>query len=262
MSPSSSPSTPTDFTGRVVAISGAAGGIGSEAVRQFAAAGATVVALDINHEALEASIRGAHGSPGSAFGFVCDLTDGSAVQRTVSEIESVHGPIDVLYNNAGGSSLEDGPVHELPAAELERALAIDVLGTVNLSRAVLQGMVTRKRGAVVHTTSCVAMIGFPGCDAYTMAKGAIVSLTRSMAAEYAQFGIRVNAIAPGLTLTDRLKHFIEVSPVIAARAKRHLLGVCEARDVVNAALYLASDSAARVTGIVLPVDSGLTTTTE
>jgi NAD(P)-dependent dehydrogenase (short-subunit alcohol dehydrogenase family) len=177
-----------------------------------------------------------------------------AVARTVSEF----GSLNVLCNVAGGSTPQDGPVTDVAEAEFWRAIRIDLFGTFLCCRHGLPELARAGGGSVINMASIVAQMGIGGRDAYSAAKGGIVSLTRSMATEYAPQAIRVNAIAPGVTLTPRIKAFIESGAVAGALNDRHLLGLVEPVSVAHLAVYLASDESRQITGQILAVDSGAT----
>ncbi len=150
-------------------------------------------------------------------------------------------------------------MHELEEWVWDKTLAVTLKGVYLCSRFVLPGMMARKRGAIINTTSVAAQLAEPGCDAYTAAKGAIISLTRSMATEYAPCNIRVNAISPGYIITECQKPWYDNDPAARARADSfHLTRVGRPEDIAEMALYLASERAAFITGAVMNVDGGFT----
>jgi NAD(P)-dependent dehydrogenase (short-subunit alcohol dehydrogenase family) len=135
---------------------------------------------------------------------------------------------------------------------------VDLYGTFLCCKYGIPELIKAGGGAVINTTSVVAMAGIKGRDAYTAAKGGVLALTRSMAVGYAKHKIRVNAIAPGATLTERVKKFIADDPRMGDMSDRHLLGMGEPEDIARMALFLASDEARVITGAIFPVDSGWT----
>jgi NAD(P)-dependent dehydrogenase (short-subunit alcohol dehydrogenase family) len=169
-----------------------------------------------------------------------------------------YGRLDVLCNNAGGSSSRDGPVTSVDLDEFWRAIKLNLLGTWLGCRFGIPEIVKAGGGAVVNMSSVGAVMGLPGRDAYTASKGAVNALTRSMAVEFAPHKVRVNAIAPSRTQTERLKQLHAIGHTSRALDTRHLLGWAEPLDVAHAALYLASDASRVTTGQVLRVDSGIT----
>ena len=163
------------------------------------------------------------------------------------------GRVDVLYNNAGGATARDGKVTELPFDEFWRTIGVDLFGTFLGCRFVIPHMAAQGGGSIINTTSIRAMVGTAGADAYTSAKGGVLTLTKALALQWADQGIRVNAIAPGVVLSDRVKALLsEDDPILG----KSLLGPSEPLDVAQMALYLASDASRRVTGAILPMDSG------
>jgi NAD(P)-dependent dehydrogenase (short-subunit alcohol dehydrogenase family) len=154
--------------------------------------------------------------------------------------------------------MQDGPVTEAPEEEFWRVIKLDLFGTFLCSKIGIPEIIKAGGGSVINMSSNVALMALPGRDCYTAAKGAIASMTRSMAAEYAPYKIRVNAIAPSVTLSDRVKRLLEQSPEIAKISESHLLGLGLPIHIADMAVYLASDESEITTGQVLSVDSGAT----
>jgi NAD(P)-dependent dehydrogenase (short-subunit alcohol dehydrogenase family) len=154
--------------------------------------------------------------------------------------------------------MQDGPVTEAPEEEFWRVINLDLFGTFLCSKIGIPEIIKAGGGSVINMSSNVALMALPGRDCYTAAKGAIASMTRSMAAEYAPYKIRVNAIAPSVTLSDRVKRLLQQSPEIEKIAESHLLGLGLPIHIANMAVYLASDESEITTGQVLSVDSGAT----
>lgn len=246
------------FDGQVVLITGAASGIGQATARMFAREGAFVKVLDVQDVSGEATVEGIVREGGTAAYHHADVTDEAAVEAVVTQIADDHGRIDVLFNNAGGSTVNDGDVYELDLKEFWRCVSLDLAGTVIVSKKVLPHMIAAKRGSIVHATSIGAMIGIAHVSGYTAAKGGVSALTRSMAVEYASYGIRVNAVAPGVTLSDRVRKLTSIRGDEQERASRALLGFNEPDDIAHAVLFLASEAARRITGVILPIDGGST----
>lgn len=251
------------LTGKVAFITGGGGGIGRATAVRFAEEGAKVVVADIDTVAGEASAdaarRQAANSGGDAYFVRCDVTEKTSVEAAMAETVTRFGKLDILHNNAGGAQPADGPVTEAPDEEFWRAIKLDLYGTFLCSKIGIPHLIKAGGGAVINMSSIVALMALPGRDCYTMAKGGIASLTRSMAVEYAAHKIRVNAIAPSVTLTDRVKKMLDGSGNATERiAASHLLGLGQPIHIADMAVYLASDEAAITTGQVIPVDSGAT----
>ena len=251
------------LAGKVAFITGGGGGIGRATAERFAEEGAKVVIADIDTAAGEAAAASARGRASNAGGdayFVrCDVTDKVSVAAAMAETVARFGKLDVLHNNAGGAQPTDGSVTEAPEEEFWRAIKLDLFGTFLCSKVGIPHIIEAGGGSIINMSSIVALMALPGRDCYTMAKGGIASLTRSMAVEYAPHKIRVNAIAPSVTLTDRVKKMLDGSGNATERiAASHLRGLGQPIHIANMAVYLASDEAAITTGQVLPVDSGAT----
>ncbi|MDA9296073.1 SDR family oxidoreductase, partial [Burkholderiales bacterium] len=187
-----------------------------------------------------------------------DVSDEKSVRNVIDQTVQKYGKLNILHNNAGGSTLDDGPVTTAPIEEFWRCIKLDLFGTFLCSKFGIPEIIRAGGGSVINMTSNVALMALPGRDCYTAAKGGVASMTRSMAAEYASEKIRVNAIAPSTTLSDRVKKLLEASPEIKAVSETHLLGLGLPIHIAEMAVYLASDESAITTGQVLPVDSGVT----
>ncbi len=243
---------------KVALITGAGGGIGRVTAELFAREGARVVIAEYDAASGREAAQAIGAAGGEALFVHTDVTEEASVKAAVAAAVARFGALHVLYNNAGGSTLHDGPLTEAPIDEFWRAIKLDLLGTWLASRHAIPEIVKAGGGAVVNAASVVALMGWPGKDAYTASKGAIAALTRSMAVEFAPHKVRVNAVAPCVTRTPRVLAQLAASETTQKLAARHLVDLAEPLDVANAALYLASDDSARTTGHILTVDSGLT----
>jgi NAD(P)-dependent dehydrogenase (short-subunit alcohol dehydrogenase family) len=239
--------------GKVAFITGSGSGIGRAAAVLFARESARVGVADISRAGSEETVRMASEAGGDAVYVETDVTDPISVERAIKSVADRWGGLDVLYNNAGGSTVQDGRVTEVSIEEWWRAQRLDLFGTFLYCRFGIPELIRAGGGSVINTTSVVALRGSVGRDAYTAAKGGVVSLTRSLAVEYAKHHIRVNALAPGPTLTERVKKVLAGDQ---RTDEKHLLGMGEPDDVAQAALLLASDESRRITGTIVPVDSG------
>jgi NAD(P)-dependent dehydrogenase (short-subunit alcohol dehydrogenase family) len=251
------------LTGKVAFITGGGGGIGRATAERFAEEGAKVVIADIDassgQESAASARKHAANTGGDACFVRCDVTDTSNVTAAMAETVARFGKLDILHNNAGGAQPADGPVTEVADEEFWRAIKLDLYGTFLCSKVGIPHIIKAGGGSIINMSSIVALMALPGRDCYTMAKGGIAALTRSMAVEYAPHKIRVNAIAPSVTLTDRVKKMLDGSGNATERiAASHLLGLGQPIHIANMAVYLASDESAITTGQVLPVDSGAT----
>lgn len=244
--------------GKVVIITGGAAGIGLTSVREFARAGARVIVADLSEEGCARGVAAATEVGGQAVGVPTDVSDRESVGGLITASVEAFGRIDALYNNAGGPPRKDGDITELEDEDWHAAFAVDLFGSINCARAVIPVLTEGGGGSIINTTSCVALRGVAGRDGYVAAKGAIIALTRSMAAEFADRYITVNAIAPGATKSERVVEILQHDKRTMAVAERHVLGLVEPEDIAAAAMFLASDGARRMTGQIISVDSGAT----
>ena len=247
--------------GKVALITGAGAGIGRQAALLFAREGAKVAVADFAEEPGRSTVAEIERHGGHAVFCHTDVTSEASVQAAVAATVHRFGRLDIMYNNAGGTNPKDGPVDTVDIAIFWETMRRDLFGTFLGCRFAIPEIIKAGGGSIINTASLVALIGKPAPSqvCYTAAKGAIVSMTRAMAVEYAPHKIRVNAIAPGLTMTERITARVKDGRFIPnVILDRHLLGTCEPEDIAEAALYLASDASRRLTGHTLPVDSGIT----
>lgn len=242
------------LAGKRAFITGGAAGIGRAAVRRFVAEGATVAFCDVNAEGGTAVAK----ETGAAF-YACDVSDEAAAEATMARATDALGGLEVLYCNAGGGGPRDGKVTEIPIDEFWRTIKVDLLGTFLFCRFGLPVIRDSGGGSVILTTSIRALIGTAGADAYTTAKGGTMALTRALALQWAP-DIRVNAVAPGAILTERVMGLMGGRPDDNPLVQRHLLGAGKPEDIADVALFLASDDSRLMTGAIIPVESGSSAT--
>ena len=241
--------------GKVAFITGAAAGIGRATAILFAREGARVAIADISSAAAEET---AHLAGHGAIAIHTDVSDEASISAAIRSTVEKFGRLDVLHNNAGGSTPQDNNVVDVPVEEFWRVIKLDLFGTFLGCRYGIPAIIRSGGGAVINMSSNMALMGVPGRDCYTAAKGGVAALTRSLAVEFAAQRVRVNAIAPSATMTERLKKLVQANPAVNKLAESHLLGAIEPADIANAALYLASEESRAMTGQIMSVDSGVT----
>lgn len=238
------------LTGKVTLITGATAGIGMATARLFAERGAKLLLTGRNAEAGEAL---AH-ELGAKF-LPTDVTDKDAPAKLIDWAEQTHGRLDVLVNNAG--ILFQGDSQTCSDEQWDLTLAVNVTAVFRLSRAAVDVMARQEGGAIVNVASDWGLVAATQAVAYGTSKGAIVQLTRSMAADHARQGIRINAVCPGDTDTAMLRHEAASEARLLEMAEAIPLGrLGQPRDVAAAIAFLASDDASFITGAMLPVDGG------
>jgi NAD(P)-dependent dehydrogenase (short-subunit alcohol dehydrogenase family) len=240
---------------KIAFITGAGSGIGRATAVLFAGEGAKVAIAELDAASGEET---AHLAGHGAIAIPTDVTEPDSLERAIRAAVDHFGRLDILHNNAGGSTARDGTAVDAPLDEFWRAIKLDLYGTFLGCRFGIPELVKAGGGSVINMSSNVALMGVPGRDCYTAAKGGIAAITRSLAVAYAPQKVRVNAIAPSATMTERVKRLVAGNAALTKLADSHLLGLIEPEDIAHMALYLASDESRLVTGQVLPVDSGVT----
>lgn len=245
-----------EFSNRVVAITGAAGGIGQELCRYFAEQGAAIAALDYSDAVLQLAdaLRAAGHTTETA---VVDIVDAAAVRAAFDRLAEQLGPIDVLINNAG---LSRNPSLDRTSPEgFHDDVDANLNGAFNCTHAVLPAMKARRSGSIVNIGSVNGMNAL-GDAAYSAGKAGMISLTKSLAMEFGRYNIRANIVCPGTVRTPLWNERISRNPDVLTQLTRwYPLGrVVEPIEVMRAVAFLASDAASAITGVVLPVDCGLT----
>jgi len=244
--------------GKVALITGAGTGIGRATAQAMAREGACVVVAELNAAAGEQTAQLVHQAGGRAISVVTDVTEPESMKAAVDRAVAEFGALHVLHNNAGGSTNIDSTVIDAPIEEFWRVIKLDLFGTFLGCRFGIPAIIASGGGSVINMSSNVALMGIPGRDCYTAAKGGVASMTRSMAVEFAPSKVRVNAIAPSATMTARVRALVAGNPALDKLAQSHLVGLIEPEDIANMAVFLASDESRVVTGHVYPVDSGVT----
>ena len=247
------------FAGRVVIVTGAASGIGRATTERLAAEGATVVAVDRDADGLATAAKAvAHaGTTGAGVTtLAADVGDAATAAEAVALATGRHGRLDALVNNAG--ILRFGHSHEVAAEDWDAMLRVNLTGTFQFCRAALPVMVAAGKGAIVNVASTAALFGHPWAAAYAASKGGVLALTRTLAVEYAQQGVRVNAVCPGSIDTPITGAFAVPDGADPKLVRRIMspVGASGPEPVAAAIAYLASDDAAHVIGADLRIDGG------
>jgi NAD(P)-dependent dehydrogenase (short-subunit alcohol dehydrogenase family) len=242
--------------GKVAIVTGAASGIGPAYAQGLAAEGAKVMVADV--EPGDATVRAIKEAGGEALSRICDVSDETQVTTLIRDTEKAFGGVHILVNNAAVFARYVAvPLDQISAADWERAFAVNVRGSYLCVKAALPVMRRQGYGKVINIASGTVFKGVPMMLHYVATKGAIIAMTRSMATELGGDGIRVNAIAPGLTSTEYLKGRNDIPGVLDNMAKtRAIARQEEPQDLVGACIFLASPDSDFVTGQTLVVDGG------
>jgi NAD(P)-dependent dehydrogenase (short-subunit alcohol dehydrogenase family) len=243
--------------GKVCVITGAGGGMGREAALLFSEEGAQVCVADVD---LDAATRTANEAR-DAFPFQVDVADEQSVTEMMAATKQHYGGIDVLYNNAGISPSDDGSVLETTEAAWDRVQAVNTKGVFLCCKHGIPYLLERGGGSVINVASFVAILGAATSQiSYTASKGAVLSMTRELAVQFARENVRVNALCPGPVETPLLLSIFGDDPAALERRRAHWPTgrLAKPREIVNGALFLASDESSYVTGSTFLVDGGLT----
>ncbi|MEK7388831.1 MAG: glucose 1-dehydrogenase [Elusimicrobiota bacterium] len=249
------------LAGKVCVITGAGSGMGAEATVRFSSEGAKVVACDLDVAAAKRAVEMAQAAGGKAIAVAMNVAKESEVREAVKVAVKTYGKIDCLYNNAGIFPSDDHSVTETEEAVWDKVFAVNVKGVYFMCKHGIPELLSSGGGSVINVASFVALVG---CsvpqDAYTASKGAVIALTKSLAVQFGPRGIRSNAICPGPIETPLLSAWLLKEPAEKAkRLNRIPMGrFGQAADIVNMALYLASDESRWTNGAAMVVDGGIT----
>lgn len=239
-----------ELDGLVAVVTGGASGIGAAVASRLRIAGATVAALDLQPESAPDGVEGVH----------CDVADEASVRGAVAHVIAAHGRLDILVNNAGIGA--QGTVETNDDDEWHRVWDINVVGLVRVTREALPHLRRSPAAAIVNTCSVAATAGLPQRALYSATKGAVLSLTRAMAADHLREGIRVNAVNPGTADTPWVGRLLDAAPDPAAEraaleARQPHGRLVAADEVAGAVAYLASPASGSTTGTAIAVDGGM-----
>jgi 2-hydroxycyclohexanecarboxyl-CoA dehydrogenase len=242
-------------TSRTALVTGAAGGIGGAIARHLAAAGFSVALCDLDGKS---AAEAAAALPGRHAGYAMDISDSVSVRQALAAVEGELGHVDVLVNNAGIDKIEK--FTESAEETWRKVIEVNYLGTVIVTRAILDGMLARGYGRIINISSDAGRVGSSGEVVYSGTKGAVISFGKALAREVATKGVTVNAVCPGPTDTPLLKQVSDRSQglfdAMAKAVPMKRIGTPD--DVAPAVVFFASDGAAFITGQTLSVSGGLT----
>ena len=251
-----------NLSGKVAVITGGGSGIGEAIASVFARQGAHVVALDLDEDAARRTIDTIRSAGGVADAFACDVSDAAQVRRAFDAVERACHRIDILVNNAGIAHV--GTIEQTSEDDFDRLYRVNVKGVFLCSQAALGSMVRQGGGVILNLASIVALVGVADRFAYSMSKGAVHTMTKSIAVDYVKQNIRCNCICPARVHTPFVDQFVALH--YAGREKEVLQQLADyqpmgrmgtAEEVANLALYLCSDEASFVTGQAYPIDGGV-----
>lgn len=245
-----------ELEGKVIFLTGGSDGIGFECFKAYAAAGAHVAIVAIDQDQIERALAEV---PGNHLGIFCNVADATAVMHAISKTIEKYGKIDAIHNNAGIAGASK-MLHETSEEEWDALMNVNLRGIFNTIKHGFEALSSSK-GCILNTSSMVGEIGQSFHAAYTATKGGVNALTKSMALDYAPFGIRVNAVSPAGVWTPMLRSWSQSQQDPAAMESYlnniHALGYCPNGDVIaDACVFLLSEKARFITGCILPVSGG------
>jgi len=248
-----------ELKGKSVIVTGAAMGIGKAIAASFAEKGACVAVADVDIEAANQSakaLKKKYGVP--VISSKCDVSKGIQIQESVNQVIKTFGKVDVLVNNAGIGSVCHA--ENCSEEEWDRVLNVNLKGVFLCSQVCAKFMIKQREGSIINISSIQSEAPFPSRVAYNVSKAGVNMITKTMAIEWAKYGIRVNAVAPGYTRTEMLNNLIRQGVISKGEVLRRIpMGRMAApQEIANACTFLASESASYITGVVLFVDGGWT----
>ena len=240
---------------KVAIITGSARGIGQATALKFAAEGAKVVVCDIDRKAVDAVVAEIVAAGGQGIGFTVNVTDKASIANMVRGVTDAYGRIDVLVNNAG--IVDDAMLRKMSDEQFERVIDINLKGTYNCTRAVVDIMIAQNAGVILNASSVVGLYGNFGQTNYAASKFGVIGMAKTWARELGRKGIRANAVCPGFVETTILKSIPQ--KVMQAMIDRVPLGrLAKPEEIANTYAFLASDEASYINGAVIEVSGGAT----
>ena len=244
-----------DLSGQVAIVTGAARGLGKTIALELARNGAQLACLDLNADMLPETVRAITEAGGVAEGFLCNVTDHAAVDKTVDDVLAKWQRLDILVNNAGIT--RDTLLPRMTDAQWTDVIATNLTSAFLMCRAASREMMRARYGRIINMASISGIIGNPGQTNYSASKAGLIGLTRSLSRELAGRNVTINAVAPGFIESDMTKALGDVA-IQEARKRIPAKRMGTADDVAAAVLFLASPAASYITGQVLVVDGGMT----
>lgn len=245
------------FNEKVVIVTGAARGIGFATASCFAEEGAHVFVNDLNAADIEVAVAKIRAAGGQAYALQADASNGEEIQHAVARVMQQFQAIDVLVNNAG--IMVRLPAEQLSFEQWRHGMSINLDGVFHWSQQVaIHSMIPRRQGCIVNVASLAGLVAIPNAPTYVASKHAVVGLTKALAVDWGQYGIRVNATCPGMTSTELSQKDRERNPqMFVERQKRIPLGhPAETVEQAGPILFLASEAASSITGTILNIDGG------
>ena len=239
--------------GKISIITGSGRGIGLATAIKFASEGASVIVCDVDQAAVDDAVAEVSRHGAAALGFVVDVTDRTSIDRMVRAVVEKHGRIDTLVNNAG--IVADAQIKNMSDAQFDRVIDINLKGTYNCTRAVIDVMLEQKSGVILNASSIVGIYGNFGQTNYAASKFGVIGMVKTWARELGRKGIRANAVCPGFVETPIIKSIPE--KVLKAMVERVPMGrLAKPEEIANTYAFLASDEASYINGAVIEVSGG------
>jgi NAD(P)-dependent dehydrogenase (short-subunit alcohol dehydrogenase family) len=248
---------------KIAVITGAGSGIGRATAKRFAREGAKVVASDIFIEGCQETVNMITSMGGEAIMVKADVSKADQIQAMVKTTLDNYGQINILFNNAGIEL--SASITETREEDWDRVMSTNLKGIFLCSKYAIPEMIKAGGGSIINTASIAGLVGFDNLAAYNTSKGGVITLTKNMALDYAQYNIRVNCICPGVIETSMIERLIEIWGGDPEATKQSFVALTPIgrlgtpEDIANAALFLASEESSFVTGSALVVDGGYTT---
>lgn len=247
----------SELTGKVAIVTGASAGIGRAAAHALAAEGATVVVADVDDARGTQVVTEITDKGGRGRFIHTDVTDDAAVEAMVRQTIDEFGGLDLAFNNAGIEG-QQGVTHECTPENWQRTIAVNLTGVWTCMRHEIPWMIARGGGSIVNCASVAGLVGFPNLPAYVASKHGVVGLTKSAALDYAESGVRVNAVCPGVIDTEMVQRFTGGQPEAEAAmiAMEPVGRLGQPEEIADAVVWLCSDRSSFTTGQALAVDGG------